>query len=399
MKTRRYLMFALLYFAQGSIMAFFTALNALYLQSFGLNMTRIGIIGTIALIPFMIKIFFGMLSDKINLLGLGYRKPYIVLGLLIQAFCLLVVAMINPGKSFSLYATLAFLMMAGMALYDTCTDGLALDTTPKEEEGKIQGYMVGGRAAGMVIVSALIGLIAQYFSWTAAFIFLALITLVPLPFVFASREGERPQERLFEWGAFASFKQPAVIALGILGALYSLIINGANQLVNPFLSQSFGISLSTAGFVSMVLGVGIVIGGLSGGSITDRIGQKKSILNALLIALVSIGFLSLITNQWTVWVLVIIFGFAFGFYETVYFAISMRVTDGRIAATMFSILMAVANIGTGIGLGVTGIMADKLGFRWSFVVIALLNLLALPLMGIIFPRKVGLTKKPSEIQN
>ncbi|MBM3138367.1 MAG: MFS transporter, partial [Chloroflexi bacterium] len=84
---------------------------------------------------------------------------------------------------------------------------------------------------------------------------------------------------------------------------------------------------------------------------------------------------------------------------TVYFAISMRVTDGRIAATMFSILMAVANIGTGIGLGVTGIMADKLGFRWSFVVIALLNLLALPLMGIIFPRKVGLTKKPSEIQN
>ena len=34
-KTRRYAMFALLYFAQGSIMSFFTALNALYLQSFG----------------------------------------------------------------------------------------------------------------------------------------------------------------------------------------------------------------------------------------------------------------------------------------------------------------------------------------------------------------------------
>ncbi len=380
-------MFALLYFAQGSIMAFFTALNALYLQSFGLDMTRIGMIGTIALIPFVIKIFFGMLSDKYNLLGLGYRKPYIVLGLLIQALCLLAVPLINPGKSFSLYAGLAFLMMAGMALYDTCTDGLALDTTPKEEEGKIQGFMVGGRAAGMVIVSALIGVIAQYFSWTAAFIFLAVITLIPLPFVLASQEGERAEERIFEWNAFASFKQPAVIALGVLGALYSLIINGANQLVNPFLSQSFGISLSTAGFVSTVLGLGIVIGGLAGGSITDRIGQKRSVLSALLIALVSIGLLSLIVNQWMVWLLVIVFGFAFGFYETVYFAISMRVTDGRIAATMFSILMAVANIGTGIGLGITGVMADNLGFRWSFVVIALLNILALPLMGIIFTRK------------
>lgn len=387
MKNNRYLMFALLYFSQGSIMAFFTALNALYLRSFGLDMTRIGLIGTIALIPFVIKIFFGMLSDKYNLLGFGYRKPYIILGLVIQALCLLAVTMINPGINFFAYAGLAFLMMAGMALYDTCTDGLALDTTPKEEEGKIQGFMVGGRAAGMVVVSALIGLVAQYFSWTAAFIFLAVITLIPLPLVILSQEGERTKERAFDWSAFSSFKKPAVIALGILGALYSLIINGANQLVNPFLSQEFGINLATAGFVSTVLGAGIVAGGLAGGTITDKIGQKRSVLSALLIALISIASLSLISSQWMVWVLVIIFGFAFGFYETVYFAISMRETDGRIAATMFSILMAIANVGTGIGLGITGIMADNFGFRQSFIAIALLNLLALPLMGVIFPRR------------
>jgi PAT family beta-lactamase induction signal transducer AmpG len=288
-------------------------------------------------------------------------------------------------------------MMAVMALYDTCTDGLALDTTPKEEEGKIQGYLVVGRAAVMVVVSVLIGVIAQYLSWTAAFIFLAVITLIPLPFVFTAREEERPEERLFDWSAFASFRQPAVIALGFLGALYSLIINGANQLVNPFLSQSFGISLSTAGFVSTVLGLGIVIGGLTGGSITDRIGQRKSVLSALIIALLSIGLLSLIVNQWKVWILVLVFGFASGFYETVYFAISMGVTDGRIAATMFSILMAVANIGTGIGLGLTGVMADNLGFRWSFVVIALLNVLALPLMGVIFPRKTKIAAQTLQI--
>ncbi len=368
-------------------MAFFTALNALYLQSFGLDMTRIGIVGTIALIPFVIKIFFGMISDKNNLLGLGYRKPYIILGLLVQALCLLVVPLIDPGQDFYLYAGLAFLIMSGMALYDTCTDGLALDTTPKEDEGKIQGFMVGGRAAGMVVVSALIGVFAEYFSWPAAFVFLAVITLVPLPLVLLTKEGERPEERTFDWKAFASFKQPAVIALGILGALYSLIINGANQLVNPFLSQQFQISLSTAGFVATVLGLGIVFGGLAGGSITDRIGQKKSVLTALVIALVSIGLLSLIVDQWMVWVLVLVFGFAFGFYETVYFAISMRVTDGRIAATMFSILMAVANIGTGIGLGITGMMADNLGFKVSFILIAMFNLLALPLLGVIFPRK------------
>ena len=84
-KTSRYMMFALLYFSQGSIMAYFTALNALYLQLFGLDMAKIGIIGTIGLIPFVLKIFIGMLSDKVNFFGLGFRKPYIILGLVIQA--------------------------------------------------------------------------------------------------------------------------------------------------------------------------------------------------------------------------------------------------------------------------------------------------------------------------
>ena len=388
-KNQRYLMFGMLYFAQGSIMSFFTALNALYLQSFGLGMGMIGIIGTIAMIPFVIKIFLGMLSDRVNLLGLGHRKPYIMIGLAIQAVCLLIVPLVNPGQNFSLYAGLAFLLMSGMALYDTCTDGLALDSTPLEEEGLIQGYMVGGRAAGMVLVSAALGLIVERFTWASGFLFLAVVTLLPLPLVFRIQEKERQPERKFEWSAFKCFRQPAVIALGILGALYSLIINGANQLVNPFLAQRFEISYSTAGFVATVLGLGIVAGGLLGGRITARIGQRKSVLNALVISLVSIGMLAAITNQWVAWALVAVFGFAFGFYETVYFAVSMRFTDTRIAATMFSILMAVANIGTGIGLGISGALSERIGFEPTFLLLAAKNMLALPLLMMIFPQRAA----------
>ena len=120
-------------------------------------MSQVGLIGMIALIPFVIKIFFGMLSDRFNFLRLGYRKPYILLGLFVQCLCLVVVPGINPGEQFGLFALLAFVLMSGQALYDTCTDGLALDTTPKEEEGTIQGIMVGGRALGVVLISAALG--------------------------------------------------------------------------------------------------------------------------------------------------------------------------------------------------------------------------------------------------
>jgi PAT family beta-lactamase induction signal transducer AmpG len=54
---------------------------------------------------------------------------------------------------------------------------------------------------------------------------------------------------------------------------------------------------------------------------------------------------------------------------------------------MFSILMAVANIGTGIGLAVTGSLVDGLGFPVTFIIIAVFNLLALPLIPMVFIRK------------
>ena len=351
-----------------------------------LGMGKVGINGAIGLIPFVLKIFLGILSDKINFIGLGFRKPYIILRLVIQAVCLLAVPLLDPGRNFVQYALLAFVMMMGMALYDTCTDGLAVDSTPEEEEGIIQGFMVCGRAAGIVITSSLLGLAVQHISCPAGFILLAVITLLPVPLVLKNKEVERTANARFEWGALKSFKQSPVIALGVLGALYSMIINGANQLVNPFLAGRFSIDLATTGYIAMVMGLGTMAGGLIGGSITDQIGQRRSVQAAVIASIFGVGVLPFISALWMAWLLVFIFGFSFGFYETIYFAISMRKTDGRIAATMFSILMAVANIGTGLGLALTGFLSDLAGFTITFFILAALNFLAIPLIGVIFKK-------------
>lgn len=383
-KSSRYLLFGLLYFAQGSILAYFTALNALYLLSFNLSMSQVGIFSAIALIPFVLKIFFGMLSDRVSLLGRGHRQPYIVLGLVIQTVCLFIAPFINPGRYFWEFALLAFVMMSGMALYDTCTDGLALDTTPTEEQGTLQGFMVGGRALGVVVISAVIGVLAQTTSWTAAFWGLGLVTLLPLLLVLRVHEPARPPERQFQWHAFRAFARRPVIALALLGALYSLVINGANEIVNPFLQKNYGIGLMSAGFYTAAWGVGVVLGGLTGGRLTDRIGRRRAVLGAMSLATIGILALTLISSPLMAWPLVLIFGLAFGYYETVYFATAMAFTNVHIAASMFAILMAVANIGTGIGLALGGALTDAVGYRLTFVILAGLNLLALPLIPAIF---------------
>ena len=387
----RYIMFGLLYFTQGTILSYFTALNALYLLQYGIDMTRIGIMGTIALIPFVIKVFLGMLSDKVNVLGLGHRKPYIVIGLVVQIMCLIFVPLINPGKDFWLYVAIAFLLQMGMALYDTCTDGLALDTTPVAEKGTIQGFMVGGRAVGVIVTASLVGLLAENVSWSAVFWVLAVLTLPPFFFLHTVKEAPRVQERAFDWKAFSAFKQLPVIGLSIIGFIFFMIIIGVNQIVNPYLQETFNISLSTAGFFTTVWGGGVVIGSITGGGLINKLGNRTAVLIGIGVALVAILALAAINQLSYAWFLVALFGICYGTYQTVYFAIAMEYTDPRIAATMFSILMAVTNIGQGVGLGLTGFFADSFGFKTTFIIMALLNFAVLPFLPMIFGKNAKKT--------
>lgn len=386
-KFRRYGMFGSLYFSQGTVLSYFTALNALYFLDRGLTMTDVGIFASIALIPFVIKIFWGMLSDKVNLFGLGHRKPYILIGLALQFACLVVVPFIDPAEYYWGFVALAFVLQMGMALYDTCTDGYALDTTPEEEQGTIQGFMVGGRALGVVITASAVGLLADQVSWLAVFWLLAAFTLVPLPFVLGIKESARPVDRAFDWSAFAAFKQGPVIALAGVGFVFFLIIAGINQLVNPFLGQEFSISLTQAGLYTTVWGIGVVLGGVTGGALIQKIGRRNGTLAALLISLLSGVALAVTTGPGAAWLIVALFGLAYGTYQTVYFALSMNFTDSRIAASMFSILMAVSNVAQGVGMALSGFLADTIDFRLTFVVFAVLNFVALPLIPLVFKSK------------
>lgn len=387
--SARYTAFALLYFSQGAILSYFTSLNAIYLRSFELSMSQVGLFSAIALIPMILKIFIGMVSDKVNLFGLGNRKPYIILGLLMQSAGILVFPFIHPLHSFVWLTVTGFMTITGMALYDTCTDGLALDTTPVQDEGKVQGIMVAGRACGVVVIAGLLGIISNQVNWSWVFYLLAAMTLLPVPLVLMLKEPSRTPETSFNWKAFRVFRRRDVITLGILGALFTLITNGSNQLVNPFLQETFGISYMMAGFYTAVWGVGVVLGGLAGGRVADKLGHRRAVTGAMVASLAGVSLLAVITGPSVAWPLVFLFGIAYGSYETAFFATSMAVTDIRIAASMFSILMAMANIGSSIGMIASGSLSDLIGFRWTFALLGGLNLLVIPLLPLIFHRKTA----------
>ena len=387
-KFARYLTFGSLYFTQGTILGFFAALNALYLLDNGLQMTDVGVFGFIALLPFVLKIGLGILSDRINLFGMGHRKPYIFIGLAVQFLCLVAAPFINPGTHFWGYVALAFTMQLGMALYDTCTDGLALDTTPTEEQGTIQVFMVGGRAVGSIIAASVVGFLAENVSWLAVFWVLAALTIIPLPFILFVHEDQREVEKRFDWKAFTAFNKTTYLA-GALGLLMFLIILGANQLVNPFLQSQFEeVSLSQIGMITSLWGLGVVGGSFVGSWLLRRLAAKRALAVGVFLLCIALLLLAYyIAPQFGLGLaiaFIIFFGVAYGTYQTQYFAVAMRFVDPRIAASMFSILMAFTNIGQGIGMYLSGALADISGFRWTLVILFGVNLLVLPLLRLVF---------------
>lgn len=386
-KLVRYLTFGSLYFTQGTILGFFAALNALYLLENGLDMTDVGVFGFIALLPFVLKIGLGILSDRVNLFKMGHRKPYIFIGLTVQFLCLLAAPFINPGLHFWGYVGIAFTMQLGMALYDTCTDGLALDTTPVEEQGTIQSFMVGGRAVGSIVAASVVGFLAQDVSWLSVFWVLAALTLIPVPLMFFVHEAARSVEKRFEWQAFKAFNGRTFLAGG-LGLLMFMIILGANQLVNPFLEQQFGISLSAAGMITSLWSIGVVGGSLVGGWLMRRFQPKRALsigVVRLSVTLLTLAFLIAPNLGLPLAIaMVIFFGVAYGAYQTEYFAVAMRFVDPRIAASMFAILMAFTNIGQGIGMYLTGSLADGVGFQTTYLILLGINILILPVLSLVF---------------
>lgn len=388
-KTLRFSMFALLYFTQGTILGYFASVNALYLMESGFNMARVGIFSTIALIPFVIKILFGMLSDRYNLFGLGHRKPYIFIGLLVQLVCLLIVANVNPADSYWGFVALAFILQLGMAFYDTCTDGLALDITPDHERGILQGFMVGGRSIGVIVAASAAGFIAQYFNWPYVFYFLAILTLIPVPLLFYIKDPGRGTEIRFQWSAFKAFKNTQVVAAAIVGLIVFLVVVGANQLMNPAFTERFGIDLKTAGLITTVWGIGCVAGAFIGGAIKDKLGDKSALWVSLLTVVPAMLMLAFVPWKPLVWAVAVLFGISYGLTQSVYFALAMKYTVPSIAASMFSIMMAVTNVGQGIGLGAGGALANSAGYPITFVIFGAFMFLILPFFPVLFRKKAA----------
>jgi PAT family beta-lactamase induction signal transducer AmpG len=394
--TRRQLftMFAALYFVQGVIQAYQLNFFKPHMDSEGIDADRLAIVASLALLPFVIKWVYGIVSDRYSLFGRGHRVPYMEIGLVSTAAAFFAAYFIDPSESFGVLASMVLLATFFMALFDTTADALAVDVVPPEDHGRVQAWMTGGRAAGLVVLSLVFGLIADTLGYQAIFLVIAVLLLGPLWWVGRVREpAERTPAHVFDRRAFRALLQPRYLAFGLFLILAWFFFQGIDGLVTYYMSDELDSSGGIIGLYGTLKGCGMVLGAFGVARLIDRIGRRSTAL--VTVGAVSMGGLafSALDGERAILAAAFFWGIAVGLQWTTYVTMSMGVTDTRIAASMFAILQTMSNIGIGAGEGVATALSDNLGFGGVFRLLALANLAVIPLLFFVANRFAAVWKR------
>ena len=386
----------MLYFVQGVIQAYQLNFFKPHMDSEGIDADRLAIVASLALLPFIIKWIYGIISDRFNLFGRGHRVPYMQIGLVSTGLAFVIAYFIDPSESFGVLAAVVLMATFFMALFDTTADALAVDVVPPEDHSRVQAFMTGGRAAGLVVVSLIFGVIADTIGYQAIFLAIAALMMIPL---FMVRKIQEPAKRTpahsFDRSAFRVMLQPRYFVFGLFLILAWTFFQGIDGLVTFYMSNELDSSGSTIGLYGTLKGVGMVIGAVGLSYLMTHFGRRMAALTT--VTLVTLGGLmfSVLESETAIVSVGVLWGIAVGLQWTTYVTLSMGVTDTRIAGSMFAILQTMSNIGIGAGEGIATSLSDNLGFSGVFRWFALANLVVIPLILFVTKRFARMYERPS----
>lgn len=384
----RYSLFFSLYFAQGALFAYIKNFHKPYLHEAGVSASNIGMLSGILLIPFILKVFIGILSDRVNLFGRGHRIPYIFVGLILASLGFLLAGTADLSQGYYLYGLFMFLASTGVCLYDSCTDGFAIDTTPLHEESRIQSIMTTGRASGFILLSFLFGFIATKFGYSSIFQVVAVVLLLPL---FLLKKAKEPaslsNENKFQWSSFRVFKQPIYLIFAIYTVYFSIVAYGLDGIITYYMSKVLKSTNEQIGNFGSFRGIGTIVG-VGVFTLMSRKWNPPivAVLTVLLITVVTLMIRSFegMADTSNFHYLGLVWGLVWGIQEVLFLCFAMKLANKNLAASMFAIFMAFINMGTAIGEATFTRLTGDHGFAAVFFLLMMLNIAQLPLLWLLF---------------
>jgi MFS transporter, SHS family, lactate transporter len=226
-------------------------------------------------------LIFGRIADRFG------RKPTLMVNIVLYS-----VFELLSGFSTSLTMFLVLRALFGVAMGGEWGVGAALtmETVPAKSRGVVSGLLQAGYPSGYLLASVVFGVLYASIGWRGMF----FVGVIPALLVLYIRRNvpESPA-----WQAMETRQQKAGL-LSTIGhnlklSIYAIVLmtcfnffsHGSQDLYPTFLLVQRKFDPHMVSLITIVLNVGAIIGGLGFGLASEKIGRRKSICIAALIAL------------------------------------------------------------------------------------------------------------------
>jgi len=396
------------------ILLVFGTLSA-WLNSEGIDKTTIGFVSWVAL-AYGLKFTWSPLVDRLPLplltSYLGQRRSWMLLAQTGVITGLLAMSVSDPTSDLTLVVAFAVLTAFSSATQDITIDAWRIEAIDDEYQGAMAGTYQLGYRIGMIIAGSTAFVIADYFSWSAAYVVMALFMSVGVVSTFVISEPDHTlrnsewetEERVLSllertqhlpeklrniqaWfvGAvicpFADFFTRngwnALLILSFI-AVFRMSDITLGVMAFPFY-QDMGYSGSEIGIVSGLVGKFITItGALLGGVLVVHYGVMRMLLaGAVIVILTNLLFAWLAGQEPLVIWLILVVGadnLAGGLAGTVFIAYLSSLTNRAYTATQYALFSSIMLLLPKFIGGFSGVVVDHTSYHVFFLYAAALGL-------------------------
>ena len=400
----RYAAGSSMYFAQGIPFGLMNIAVPAWLASMGVGAGQIASFLAVIILPWAFKLLSGPLMDRFQFLPMGRRRPWVLgaqLGMTLSFFSLVLVD--NPAEQVGLLTVLGLFINVFAATQDVAVDGRAIDVTPVDEQGRLNGFMVFGKAIGWGVTSAVSGTMLVTFGMgVTAMAAVAVQTVVLLGFMMTV---ERRGERRLPWTAgrvmserravnsFSNlvkglnevlWSRVSLILMAIM--LFDGFVDGYGRALMPIAAVNlFGFTTPQWSQLVAVMGLGGAAAALALGPMIDRFGAKR--MYVLTVSLVAVHAFLLAETQYlwenSTYVKVMLSAWVLLGPVTMVcmIALAMAICSSTASATQFAIYMSLANLGSSAGSKTYGMIAEQTSYVEAYL---LLGAITIATIAIIF---------------
>lgn len=367
-RAKRLALFGALYFAQGVPYGFVTVALPIYLASRA-EQAAISSLVALVLLPWSVKWLAGPVIDRFTVRRFGRRRPWILLAQAGMAASMLVLVGVDPIDARGTFIVILLAHNLFAALQDVATDAWAVDVVPPHERGAAQSVMFGAKYAGIAVGGAPLSWAMRHHGFDVVALVQAAMLLGVGGMVLATRgQGAGAEDAAeaprFSWRVLAR----TFLAVGPgLGVLYAIIDRIGTNMVGsvflPHLTRDVGHAPADAEALAAWMVLGTAIGCLFGGTLSDRLGRRRTILVATVATAAFYGALfalhPLRADLAALTAFAVAMSFAEGFLITAQTSLFMDLTNPAIGATQFTAYMSFNNVCGAWSIAAAGALADS----------------------------------------